>query len=148
MSGGYYDPTTPGHHELNEEEVYKVMTCTLSALMGSWGMYVGCDELRQIARRVAYRVERRDLVGKGWVDDDEPRSTFAELKLVCEATLVACCQAWELRVGREAVAEELRRAVDDDQRWFALHRQVAMGVSYLIEGDRQEAAAAKKGEMH
>jgi len=149
MPGGYFDPATPGHHELNEEEFGKAMIGTLAGLMGAWATYVGCDELHRIVGRIARDYEAGQAGPPHPLDlPDAAPWSFEEMKNACHVTLVTCCAGWSAHVGRAAVAEELGRMVEDESHWERLRRQVAMAVGYMVECDRQAAEQVKKGELH
>jgi hypothetical protein len=141
MPGGYYDPATPGHCVLNQEEFLKAFGGTLSGAIGCWCHYLGTEEVRE----VVWRLSSRWRESKGPQHYPRPfRWSFEDLNKACETAIGSLCEGWEMVLGRAAVARELADQYEDADQW-KLRQQIALTfAAKFIEIDKQEAAGEKE----
>ena len=138
MNHGYYDPRTPGHHALSEEEFEKACGGNLNSLVSSWCAYIGVERVKSATASVLSSPHFDACY-------PEPEGASYEnleyLTAVCRRTIMSCCAAWSWHLGSKAVRDCLQGILD--QEWSGVQAIAELVVSQLVKADGEERKAVQ-----
>ena len=143
MTGGYYDPETPGHHAVDRDEFVKVFGGGLVAAMGCWNYYVGCDQTRATMDRVVSEVQRFLKEFKAQPSELSGRYDYLDLREQCFRTLFSYCLSWAPVLGGPTLLAEIDVRLHDESVWEQAQLLADAAVAYLIEIDEQASEREK-----